>query len=104
MYVSDPSVRERARAALEELGFFIRRVSPLSITVEAVPERFERTFRGRLKRVKPQKQVSQGRKTARESASSMEAIWTWSKSPEIPDDLRDVIDTVVFPQPVETLP
>ncbi len=102
-YVCDPAVRERVRATLEELGFSIRRVSPLSITVEAAPERFEAVFRGRLKRVGLRHQLSRRRKTADGSVSSVGPFWTWTKSPEIPEDLQDVIDTIVFPQPTRTL-
>ncbi len=100
-YVCDPSVRERVRATLEKLGFSIRRVSPLSITVEAAPERFEKVFRSRLKRV-PRRAISKGRKTG-ESSFRGGSFWTWSESPHIPDDLRDLIDTVVLPQPTKTL-
>lgn len=102
-YVCDPSVRERVRAALERLGFSVRRVSALSITVEAAPERFETVFRGRLKRVRPRRLVSRRRKSAEGLASSVGPIWTWSQSPEIPEDLQDVIDTIVFPQPTKPL-
>lgn len=102
-YVCDPSARERVRAALERLGFSIRRVSALSITVEAAPERFETVFRGRLKRVRAQRPVSRRRKTAEGLASPVGPSWTWSQSPEIPEDLQDVIDTIVFPQPTKTL-
>lgn len=103
VYVCDPSVRERVRATLEKLGFSIRRVSPLSITVEAAPEQFETVFRGRLKRVGPRHQVPRRRKTAEGSVSPVGPFWTWSQSPEIPEDLQDVIDTIVFPQPTKTL-
>ncbi len=83
-YMADPQLRERARAILEKLGFSIRRISPLAITVEAPPARFETVFQGRL--------------------SQAEGIWTWSKSPVIPAELSDIVDTVVFPQPTKPLP
>jgi len=102
-YVSDSSVRERVKAILEKLGFSIRRVSPLSITVEAAPEQFETVFRGRLKKVGPRQQVSRRRKTTEGSVSSVGPFWTWAKSPEVPEDLQDMIDTIVFPQPTKTL-
>ena len=82
-YMADPQVRERARAILERQGFSIRRVSPLSITIEASPARFETVFHGRL--------------------SQAEGFWTWSKSPVIPAELSDIVDTVVFPQPTKPL-
>ena len=102
-YVCDPSVRERVKVTLEKLGFSICRVSLLSITVEGAAEQFETVFRGRLKKVGPQRQVSRRRKTAEGLVSSVGPFWTWSKPPEIPDDLRDVIDAVVFPQPTKPL-
>ncbi len=82
-YMADPQVRERARAMLEKQGFLIRRVSPLSITIEASPARFETVFQGRL--------------------TQAEGFWTWSKSPVIPAELSDIVDAVVFPQPTKPL-
>jgi hypothetical protein len=98
-YVSDARVRERAREALVRLGFSVCRLSALSITVEAAPEVFETVFRGALKRV----QAPTQRPGKEEGAASTRAAWTWSRPPEIPDELRDLIDTVVFPQPTRLL-
>ena len=84
---STRDAREEVSDRLKELGFSIRRVSPLSITVEAPPEKFEVVFHGRLKRAQSSEHPSDN--------------WGWSELPEIPKDLRDKVDTVVFPEPVE---
>lgn len=102
-YVADPSVRERVRATLERLGFSIRRVSGLAITVEAPPARFEIVFGGQLKKVGRVRQASSKSRVAKSPASSGESFWTWSRSPVIPPEMRDVIDTVVLPQPTRIL-
>jgi hypothetical protein len=88
-YTADPSVREQVRTQLEDLGLSVRHVSPLSIAVEAAPEQFENIFHGRLKKIEDSDKTVGG--------------WTWSRSPKIPVELSDKIDTVVLPQPTRLL-
>ena len=102
-FVCDASVRERVRADLEKFGFSVRRVSPLAITVEAPRGRFEAVFLGRLKRLTPAGRPSGKRATSKSGGSPEEDLWTWVKSPVIPAELRDAVDTVVLPQPTRTL-
>lgn len=85
-YISDPTQREHVRSILEENGFAIDHVGPFSIAVSAPRRRFEQFFRGKLQ---------QGRERR--------PAWSWLQSPEIPEDLRDTVDTVVFPQPTRTM-
>lgn len=86
-YTASPAVRKEARVRLEDLGFSVTRVSPLSITVEAPPEQFETVFHGRLEKSKHPELPSD--------------FWSWFEPPEIPEDLKDKIDTIVLPEPVK---
>ncbi|MBI4280408.1 MAG: hypothetical protein HY660_18300 [Armatimonadetes bacterium] len=89
-YAADPSVRGRVRSILEQHGFSVVRVAPFSIAVEGPRALFERVFRKKLRRMRPE--------------ASGELFWSWSEPPEIPAELSDAVDTVVFPQPVQPLP
>jgi subtilase family serine protease len=84
-YTASPRVREQVRTQLENLGFSVQHVSPLSIAVEATPEQLENTFDGQLEKI--------------ENPNQPASTWRWSKSPKIPGDLSDKVDTVVLPQP-----
>ena len=86
-HIASPEVREQVRRRLEELGFTVTRVSPLSITVEASVEQFERIFHGRLGKV--------------EHPEAPSAFWSWLDPPEVPEDLKDKVDTIVLPEPVK---
>jgi hypothetical protein len=86
-YTASPDVRDQVRTQLEDLGFSVQHVSPLSIAVEATPEQLENTFDGQLEKIEnPDQPVS---------------VWKWSRSPKIPDELSDKVDTVVLPQPTK---
>jgi hypothetical protein len=85
-YISDPAVRDRVRHFLEEHGFSVDRVGPFSIAVAAPRRRFEKLFRGRLKKVPRQ------------------SSWTWASAPIIPAELREAVASVVLPQPAKLLP
>jgi hypothetical protein len=86
-HLASPEVIEQVRHRLEDLGFTVTRVSPLSITVEGSAEQFESVFHGRLRKL-PHPQIPSG-------------FWTWFEPPEIPDDLKDKVDTIVLPEPVK---
>jgi Pro-kumamolisin, activation domain len=84
-FISDPEKREHVRHILEESGFAIESVGPFSISVSAPRRRFEQLFGSRLHQ--------EG-----DSARS----WNWEEAPEIPEELRDAVSMVVFPQPTRT--
>ena len=86
-HIASSEVREQVRRRLEDLEFTVSRVSPLSITVEGSAEQFESVFHGRLGKL-PHPQVPSG-------------FWSWFEPPEIPDDLKDKVDTIVLPEPVK---
>ena len=86
-HIASPVAREQVQARLEDLGFSVTHVSPLSVTVEAPSEQFEKVFRGRLRKL--------------EHPNLPSALWVWSNPPEIPEDLKDKIDTIVLPEPVK---
>jgi hypothetical protein len=89
-YTASPSVREQVRTQLEDLGFSVQHVSPLSIAVEATREQLENTFDAQLEKLE-------------NPGDQQVSIWWWSKSPKIPAGLSDKVDTVVLPQPTKIL-
>jgi hypothetical protein len=102
--IADPSTRERVRVFLQNAGFEICRVSHMSITVEAPAAKFERVFRGRLKKGSSKRQGSgTKRKNIKRSEAPESGAWTWAHAPEIPPEVREAIDAVVFPQPTKSL-
>src|ERR1700750_970060 len=73
--------RDELRSRLERLGFFVRRVTPVSIIVEAPRKNVEGVFRGTLPRD--------------EFSNSSPSGWRWSGNTSIPDELRDRVESVV---------
>jgi hypothetical protein len=88
-YHANSDIQEQVRSQLEDLGLSVTRVSPLTAIVEASPEQLETAFHGRLQKVKDPQLPSD--------------VWMWSEFPEIPEGLRDKVDTVVFPHPARIL-
>ena len=88
-YTASPSVRDQVRTQLEALGFSVQHVSPLSIAAKATPEQLENAFDGQLEKI--------------ENPNQSVSAWRWSKSPKIPSELSDKVDTVVLPQPTKIL-
>jgi subtilase family serine protease len=80
-------VRDQVRTQLEALGFSVQHVSPLSIAVKATPEQLENTFDGQLEKI--------------ENPNQSVSAWRWLKSPKIPSELSDKVDTGVLPQPTK---
>jgi len=74
-------VRELATQHLQEHGLVVKRSSPLAITVEGLPETFERAFQAKL--------------------DQNQGTVYWNGKPTIPDKLSDLVADVVFPQPVK---
>ncbi|HKP75730.1 MAG TPA: hypothetical protein VJT67_09325 [Longimicrobiaceae bacterium] len=66
------------------MGFYVKRVTPLTIIVEAPRETFEGVFRGKL---------------GHEPSTSMASGWRWKGAVRIPEELRERVDTVLFPEP-----
>ncbi len=98
-YVAAPEVRQRVRDALIKLGFSVRRVSPMSITVEGDPECFGRVFQARVGDHDDDATPESDGRVSRLASRPQSPFW--SESPTIPDSLRDDVDEVVFPQPIE---
>ena len=98
-YVATPEVRQRVRVALIKLGFSVRRVSPMSITVEGDPECFGRVFRARVGYHGDEATPESGGRVSRLAPGAQSPFW--SEPPTIPDSLRDDVDEVVLPQPIE---
>lgn len=85
-----PEVREEARRELENLGFTIVRVSPLSILIEAPSEKFESVFHTQAER---------------QDAAS-EKQWppsrlAWKAEPQIPPPLEKTVEHIVLPEPLQ---
>lgn len=85
-----PEARDDARRELEDLGFTIVRVSPLSILIEGLPEKFEDVFHAH----------------AQQQDSDVKKHWpqtylAWTKEPEIPSALQKTVQHIVLPEPVE---
>ena len=86
-YKATPDVQEGVRNWLQDLGFRVAQVSPLSISVEGSPEQFEAVFHGQLVKV--------------EHPGLPSSYWSWFDPPRIPDDMKDDVDTVVLPKPMK---
>ena len=81
-------VRDDARRQLEDLGFNIVRVSPLSILIEASPEKFEDVFHAHA-----QLQDSEAKKEWPQTHLA------WTKEPQIPSALQDTVQHILLPEP-----
>jgi hypothetical protein len=82
----EPASLNVLRSALEALGFSVKRVSPASITIEAEPGIFEQVFRMRVER--------------HDLPGGVPAhYWTSSAQPRIPEELKNEVESVVFPLP-----
>lgn len=98
-YVATMEVRQRVRDALIKLGFSVRRVSPMSITVEGDPECFGRVFQARVGYHDDDATPESGGRVSRLAPGPQSPFW--SEPATIPDSLRDDVDEVVFPQPID---
>lgn len=74
--------RERVKSVLTTLGFHVVRSSPVSVIVEAEPEKYQSVFAAKPKNVR-----AKG--------------WRWSHEPQIPEPLKEDVDTVALPQLAE---
>jgi hypothetical protein len=83
------SDEEKARVAaeLESLGFDVLRVSPLSILIQAAPQKYESVFKTG---VQPGSQDS-----------PLADLPAWHGTPEIPQQLSGSVEHVLFPERVE---
>lgn len=75
--------KPRVRSILEDRGFTVHD-SGVSLTIEGEPETFERALGVRL--------------DVNRKAAPGEAIVTTSGEPRVPDELRDLVETVAFPK------
>ena len=81
LHPASPETQRLASQSLQAHGLQVMLSSPLSITVEADPETFERTFQAGL--------------------SDAGGTVSWSGNPVIPDQLQSLVSDVVFPQSVK---
>ncbi len=88
-YMPTQETVAKAKKQLEELGFRVIQAGP-TLTLEGEAEQFERLFRVRLK-FKKHPQTGQ-------------TIVEREGAVVIPDPLRDVVETIVFPEPPEFFP
>lgn len=98
-YVAAKEVRQRVRDILIKLGFTVRRVSPMSITVEGHPECFSRVFQARVGHHENGAAPKTASRVSRRRPGTQAPLW--AEPPTIPESLRNDVDAVVFPQPVE---
>jgi subtilase family serine protease len=85
-----PEVREEARRELENLGFTIVRVSPLSILIEAPAETFESVFHTQAQR-----------RNATSHKPWPRSYLAWKEEPQIPAPLEKTVQHIVLPEPVQ---
>lgn len=82
-FVAEPATREKVSAILRDYGLEVRRVSPLSILVEAPVRQLERVFKAKVLEAP----TGSGR--------------SWASPPILPADLADLVDAVILPQPAK---
>ncbi len=99
-FAATKEVQQHVGGALRKLGFSVGRVSAFSITVQGEPNLFETVFKAHIGRSK---------RDETSPATSIGAVrppfpaegYYWIDSPLIPDELSAVVDSVVFPEPIE---
>jgi hypothetical protein len=91
-----PDAGGRLRTRLEKLGLLVRNADGVSVAVEATRSTLERLFSGRIEERHLRPAGSAG-----PSFYSSDHYWAWADVPTIPNELRNDVETVVLPQPVE---
>ena len=99
-FAATKEVQQRVRDALRKLGFSVGRISAFSITVQGEPDLFETVFKAHIGRSKrdetsPATSIGAGRPPFPAEG------YYWIDTPLIPDELSAVVDSVVFPEPIE---
>ena len=88
-YLPTPETVAKAKHELETLGFHVNQIG-VTLTIVGEPGRFERVFGLRLR---SEKHPQTGQTTVQAEGDVA-----------IPASLRDVVETVVFPEPPEFFP
>ena len=107
--IATPQTREGARRWLESQGFNVERVSPMNIVVTAPRRRFEEVFgaplapAGAAAGSSPKRPPAAARVRGKSRPAPAASYWDWAAAPTIPSEAKDLIDSVILPQPAQLL-
>lgn len=99
-FAATKEVQQHVRDALRKLGFSVGRVSAFSIAVQGEPNLFETVFRAHIGRSTKNEDPRAASVGVGRPSFPAEGYY-WIDAPLIPDELSAVVDSVVFPEPIE---
>jgi subtilase family serine protease len=83
-FMAAPETVQEVEGVAKRLGFKVVNSSPLQVTIEGTEGAFERVF---------------GTRPVSGKRASTQSVKQWSKTPELPEELRTNVTDVVLPQP-----